>query len=43
MLANFTRVETFGHPNMHWVLITVSSEDVDRFEIQPMIVKQNQP
>ena len=43
MLTNFTRVETFGHPHMHWVLITVSSEDVDRFDIQPMIVKQNQP
>jgi len=43
MLTNFTRVETFGHPNMHWVLITVSSTDVDRFDIQPMIVKQNQP
>ena len=43
MLTNFTRVETFGHPHMHWVLITVSSEDVDRFDIQPMIVKQNRP
>ena len=43
MLTNFTRVETFGHPNMHWVLITASSEDVDRFDIQPMIVKQNRP
>jgi hypothetical protein len=43
MLTNFTRVETFGHPHMHWVLITASSEDVDRFDIQPMIVKQNRP
>ncbi len=43
MLTNFTRVETFGHPHMHWVLITVSSEDVDRFDIQPMIVNQNRP
>ncbi len=39
MLTNLTRVETFGHPHMHWVLITASSEDVDRFDIQPMIVK----
>ena len=43
MLTNLTRVETFGHPHMHWVLITASSEDVDRFDIQPMIVKQNRP
>ena len=39
MTSNLTRVETFGHPFMHWVLITVSSEDVDRFSVQPMIVK----
>ena len=38
MATNLTRVETFGHPFMHWVLITVASEDLDRFNIQPMIV-----
>ena len=38
MATNLTRVETFGHPFMHWVLITVASEDPDRFNIQPMIV-----
>ncbi len=43
LLTNFTRVETFGHPRMHWVLITASSEDVDRFDIQPMIVSQSRP
>ena len=43
LLTNLTRVETFGHPHMHWVLITASSADIDRFEIQPMIVEQNQP
>ncbi|HAK56759.1 MAG TPA: hypothetical protein DCP38_14930 [Acidobacteria bacterium] len=43
LLTNFTRVETFGHPRMHWVLITASSEDVDRFDVQPMIVSQTRP
>ncbi len=38
MTTNLTRVETFGHPFMHWVLITVSAEDPDRFSVQPMIV-----
>ena len=39
MVTNLTRVETFGHPFMHWVLITVAAEDVDRFSVQPMIVE----
>jgi len=43
LLTNFTRVETFGQPQMHWVLITASSEDVDRFDVQPMIVSQPRP
>ncbi len=43
LLTNLTRVETFGHPQMHWVLITASSDDVDRFDIQPMIVPPVRP
>ena len=38
MTTNLTRVETFGHPFMHWVLITVAADDLDRFSVQPMIV-----
>lgn len=38
---NFTRVETFGSPNSHWVLVTVDPADPMLFRFQPQIVAQN--
>jgi hypothetical protein len=38
---NFTRVETFGSPNSHWVLVTVDPADPMLFRFQPQIVPQN--
>jgi len=38
---NFTRVETFGSPNSHWVLISVDPTDPMLFRFQPQIVPGN--
>jgi hypothetical protein len=40
MLANFTRVETFGSPSLHWVKVTVDPKSENVFQVQPVIVKQ---
>jgi hypothetical protein len=40
-LANFTRVETFGARNTHWVQATIDPQDPDLFEFQPQIVPAN--
>jgi hypothetical protein len=41
VLANFTRVETFGARNTHWVSATINPNDPNLFEFQPRIVPQN--
>lgn len=41
MLANFTRVETFGSPNVHWVKATVDGNSRNVFTFSPMIVSAN--
>jgi hypothetical protein len=41
MLANFTRVQTFGSPNVHWVKVDVDATTRDVFTFQPMIVAAN--
>jgi len=41
MLENFTRLETFGSPNVHWVKVTVDPKARELFSIHPMIVKGN--
>lgn len=41
LLANFTRVETFGSPNIHWVKVSVDSRSRNVFEFEPMIVPGN--
>lgn len=41
LLANFTRVETFGSPNIHWVKVSVDSRNRNVFTFQPMIVPEN--
>ncbi|GEO84429.1 MULTISPECIES: hypothetical protein [Alphaproteobacteria] len=41
MLPNFTRLETFGSPNVHWVKVTVDAANRDVFTFNPMIVEAN--
>jgi hypothetical protein len=41
VLANFTRVETFGARNTHWVSATINPGDPNLFEFQPRIVPAN--
>ncbi|WP_199908113.1 hypothetical protein [Celeribacter baekdonensis] len=41
MLANFTRVQTFGSPNVHWVKVDVDATTRDVFTFRPMIVAAN--
>ncbi len=40
LLANLTRLETFGSPLIHWVRVTVDAKNPNVFTIQPVIVKQ---
>lgn len=40
-LENFTRVETFGYPNHHWLHVTVESDDPSVFTFRPRVVQQN--
>lgn len=37
----FTRVETFGSPNVHWIRATVNSREEEVFSFQPRIVDEN--
>jgi hypothetical protein len=41
VLANFTRVETFGARQTHWVQATVDPSDPNLFEFEPRIVAAN--
>jgi hypothetical protein len=38
---NFTRVETFGDPDTHWVRVTVDPTDPQLFSFNPEIVSEN--
>lgn len=40
-IENFTRIETFGFPNTHWVRITIDPNDPNIFRIRPEIVDAN--
>ncbi len=40
-LPNFTRLETFGSPNIHWVKVDVDPTDPDVFNFRPVIVPSN--
>lgn len=40
-LPNFSRVETFGAPNHHWVRATIDPAGPKLFEFEPMIVPGN--
>jgi hypothetical protein len=41
VLANFTRVETFGARQTHWVSATINPNDPNLFEFEPHIVAAN--
>jgi hypothetical protein len=38
LLTNFTRLETFGSPHIHWVKVTVDPRSRNVFTFEPMIV-----
>jgi hypothetical protein len=40
-IENFTRVETFGNPDLHWLRVTVDYGDANVFSFHPMIVPEN--
>ncbi len=40
-IENFTRVETFGSPDVHWILATVDLDDPNLFRFEQRIVKGN--
>ena len=40
-IENFTRVETFGTPDVHWVRGIVDPSDANVFSFKPEIVKKN--
>jgi len=41
VLANFTRVETFGARQTHWVSATINPNDPNLFEFRQRIVRGN--
>jgi hypothetical protein len=41
VLTNFTRIETFGSRNTHWVLATINPDDPNLFSFEPRIVPSN--
>ncbi|MDB5867686.1 MAG: hypothetical protein JWP96_18 [Polaromonas sp.] len=40
LLANLTRLQTFGSPLIHWMRVTVEPKNPNVFAVQPVIVKQ---
>ena len=41
LLQNFTRIETFGSPNVHWVKVDVDPASTAVFTVTPMMVPGN--
>lgn len=41
IIENFTRVETFGFPDTHWVRVTIDPEDPNVLRFRQEIVQQN--
>ncbi len=41
LVKNFTRVETFGSPNLHWIKVSVNTKTPNVFTFQPVIVPGN--
>jgi hypothetical protein len=40
VLANLTRLQTFGSPSLHWVRVTVDPASSNLFQVQPVMVAQ---
>lgn len=40
LLPNFTRLQTFGSPSLHWVKVYVDVKSAAVFRVEPVIVKQ---
>jgi hypothetical protein len=40
LLPNFTRLQTFGSPSLHWVKVKVNPSNTNVFQIEPVIVQQ---
>ena len=40
LLPNFTRLQTFGSPSLHWVKVHVDPSSASVFQIEPVLVKQ---
>ena len=40
-VLNFTRVETFGDADVHWVRATVDTRDDEVFSFEPELVEEN--
>jgi hypothetical protein len=40
-IENYTRVETFGFPNTHWIRVTIDPEDPNVFSFRQEIVTKN--
>ncbi len=40
-IENFTRVETFGNPDVHWLRASVDGRDPNVFRFQPQYVRKN--
>jgi hypothetical protein len=41
LFDNFTRVETFGNPDTHWVLVTVDPGNAQLFRFEAKIIQGN--
>lgn len=41
LIRNFTRVETFGSPNVHWIKVDVDPTNPNVFSFEPMLVPGN--
>lgn len=41
LVQNFTRLETFGSPNVHWVKVSVDPGNPNVFSFEPMLVPGN--
>jgi hypothetical protein len=39
MLTNFTRLQTFGSPSLHWVKVTVDPASASVFQVEPIMVR----
>ena len=40
-IENFTRIETYGNPDVHWLKVTVDWQDPNVFVVQRQLVKKN--